>query len=154
MKGTDIECTTIECILPWVMRNWAGCKKFGVVGYTSSDIDLVCTTTGYTRPISQLLGTLAVIWILCTQPLGMPAMILILGAKPLGTQSLLPWVQGSWVCQYLKQLLVTLTKENINDVNLGYITIGKTELSALTGCRRVAYAISVHTQPLGMLAVI
>ena len=70
MKGTDIECTTIECILPWVMRNWAGCKKLGVVGYTSSDIDLVCTTTGYTRPISQLLGTLAVIWILCTQPLG------------------------------------------------------------------------------------
>ena len=47
-----------------------------------------------------------------------------------------------------------VTKENINDVNLGYITIGKTELSALTGCRRVAYAISVHTQPLGMLAVI
>ena len=85
MKGTDIECTTIECILPWVMRNWAGCKKFGVVGYTSSDIDLVCTTTGYTRPISQLLGTLVVIWILCTHPLGMPAMILILGAKPLGT---------------------------------------------------------------------
>ena len=56
MKATDIECTTIECILPWVMRNWAGCKKFGVVGYTSSHIDLVCTTTGYTRPISQLLG--------------------------------------------------------------------------------------------------
>ena len=84
----------------------------------------------------------------------MPAMILILGAKPLGTQSLLPWVQGSWVCQYLKQLLVTLTKENINDVNLAYITIGKTEISALTGCRRGAYAISVHTQPLGMLAVI
>ena len=72
MKGTDIECTTIECILPWVMRNWAGCKKIG--------IDLVCTTHGYTRPISQLLGTLAVIWILCTQPLplGMLAMILIL----------------------------------------------------------------------------
>ena len=46
MKGTDIECTIIECILPWVMKNWAGCKKFGVVGYTSSDIDLVCTTTG------------------------------------------------------------------------------------------------------------
>ena len=63
-------------------------------------------------------------------------------------------IRISWVCQYLKQLLVTLTKENINDVNLGYITIGKTELSALTGCRRVAYAISVHTQPLGMLAVI
>ena len=154
MKGTDIKCTTIECILPWVMRNLVGCKKFGAVGYTSSDIDPVCTTTGYTRPISQLLSTLAVIWILCTQPLGMSAMILILGAKPLGTQSLLPWVQGSWVCQYLKQLLVTLAKENINDVNLGYITIGKTELSALTGCRRVAYAISVHTQPLGMLAVI
>ena len=75
-------------------------------------------------------------------------------AKPLGTQSLLPWVQGSWVCQYLRQLLVTLTKEKFNDDNLGYITIGKTELSALTGCRRVAYAISVHTQPLGMLAVI
>ena len=56
VKGTDIECTTIECILPWVMRNWAGCKKFGVVGYTSGDIDLVCTTTGYTRPTSQLLG--------------------------------------------------------------------------------------------------
>ena len=80
MEGTDIECTTIECIIPWVMRNWAGCKKFGI------DIDLVCTTTGYTRPISQLLGTLAVIWILCTQPLGMPEIILILGAKPLGTQ--------------------------------------------------------------------
>ena len=47
MKGTDIECTTIECILPWVMRNWAGCKNIGVVGYTSSDIALVCTTTGY-----------------------------------------------------------------------------------------------------------
>ena len=140
MKGTDIECTTIECILPWVMRNWAGYKKFGVVGYTSSDIDLVFTTTRYTIPISQLLG--------------MPAVILILGAKPLGTQSLLSWVQGSWVCQYLTQLLVTLTKEKINDVNLGYITIGKTELSALTGCRRVAYAISVDTQPLGMLAVI
>ena len=74
----------------------------------------MCTTTGYTRPISQLLGTLAVIWILCTQSLGMPAMILILGAKPLGTQSLLPWVQGSWVCQYLTQLLITLTKEKIN----------------------------------------
>ena len=54
----------------------------------------------------------------------------------------------------LTQLLVTLTKEKKNnDVNLGYITIGKTELSTLTGCRRVAYAISVHTQPLGMLAV-
>ena len=57
MKGTDIECTTIECILPWVMRNWAGCKIFGVVGYTSSDIDLVCTTTGYARPISLLAFT-------------------------------------------------------------------------------------------------
>ena len=34
------------------MRNWVGCKKFGVVGYTSSEIDPVCTTTGYTRPIS------------------------------------------------------------------------------------------------------
>ena len=45
-------------------------------------------------------------------------------------------------------------KRKINDVNLGYITIGKTELSALTGCRRVAYAISVHTQPLGMRAMI
>ena len=86
MKGSDIECTTTECILPWVMRNWAAYKKFGVVGYTSSDIDLVCTTTGHTRPISQLLDTLAVIWILCTQPLGMPAMILILdlGCKTIG----------------------------------------------------------------------
>ena len=83
----------------------------------------------------------------------MPAMILILGAKPLGTQNLLPWVQGSWVCQYLKQLLVTVTKENINDINLGYITIGKTELSALTGCRIVGYAVSVHTLLLGMLVV-
>ena len=36
-------------------------------------------------------------------------------------------------------------REKNNDVNLGYITIGKTELCALTGCRRVAYAISVHT---------
>ena len=34
------------------MRKWVGLKKFGVVGYTSSDIDLMCTTTGYTRPIS------------------------------------------------------------------------------------------------------
>ena len=152
MKGTYIECTTIECILPWVMRNWAGCKKFGVVGYTSSDIDLVCTTTEYTRPISQLLGASSDMDLV--YPLGMPAMILTLGAKPLGTQSLLPWVQGSWICQYLTQLLVTLTKEKVNDVNLGYITIGKTELSALTGCRRVGYAIFVHTQPLGMLAMI
>ena len=86
MNATDIECTTIECILPWVMRIRTGCKKFGVLGYTSSDIDLVCTTTGYIRPISQLLGTLVVIWILCTQPLDMPAMILILdfGCKTIG----------------------------------------------------------------------
>ena len=34
------------------MRNWVGCKKCGVVGYISSDIDLVCTTTRYTRPIT------------------------------------------------------------------------------------------------------
>ena len=47
MKGTDIECTTIECILSWVMRNWAGYKKFGVGGYTSSDMDLVHTAIGY-----------------------------------------------------------------------------------------------------------
>ena len=45
-------------------------------------------------------------------------------------------------------------KRKINDINLGDITIGNTELSALTGCRRVAYAISVYTQPLGMLAMI
>ena len=62
VKGTDVECTTIECVLPWVMRNWVGCicKKFGVVGYTSSDIDLGCTTTGYTRPISLPVYTSAV----------------------------------------------------------------------------------------------
>ena len=153
MKDTDIECTTIECILSWVMRNWAGCKKFGVVGYTSSDIDLVCTTTGYTRLISQLLGASSDMDLVYTAT-GYASNDTDLGSKPLGTQSLLPWVQGSWVCQYLKQLLVTLTKENINDVNLGYITIGKTEFSALTGCRRVACAISVHTQTLGMLAYI
>ena len=77
------------------------------------------------------------------------------------------WVQNHWehrvhclgyrvvgYAKYLTQLLVTLTKEKINDVNLGYVTIGKTELSALTGCSRIAYALSVHTQPLGMLAVI
>ena len=40
MKGNDIECTTIECILPWVMRNWAGCKKFGVVGRAET---IICT---------------------------------------------------------------------------------------------------------------
>ena len=89
VKGTDIECTTIECILPWVMRNWVGCKKFRVVGYTSSDVDIVCTTTGtldqYHCQCTQPLGTLVVVWILCTQPLGIPAMILILGAQPLGT---------------------------------------------------------------------
>ena len=61
---------------------------------------------------------------------------------------------GTGYAKYLIQLLVTLTKEKINDVNLGYITIGKTELSALTGCSRIAYALSVHTQRLGMLAVI
>ena len=59
VKGTDIECTTIECILPWVMRNWVGCKKIGVVGYSSSDIDLECITTGYTRPISPPVYTTA-----------------------------------------------------------------------------------------------
>ena len=56
----------------------------GVVGYSSSDIDPVCRTTGYTRPISQLLGTVVATMILCTQPLRMPAMILMLGAQPLG----------------------------------------------------------------------
>ena len=88
----------------------------------------------------------------------MPAMILILdlGCKTIGNTEFT--VLGTGVCQYLTQLLVTLakkkqTKKN-NDVNLGYITIGKTELSVLTGCRRVVYAISVHTQPFGMLAVI
>ena len=40
------------------------------------------------------------------------------------------------------------------DINLGYIAIEKIELSALIGHRIVGYAISVHTQPLGMLAVI
>ena len=44
-------------------------------------------------------------------------------------------------------------KKNI-DINLGYITIEKIELSALIRYRIVGYAISVHTQPLGMLAVI
>ena len=86
----------MECILSWVMRNWAGCKKFGVAGYTSSDIELVCTTTGYTRPISQLLGTIAVIWIWCTQPLGMPAMILILDleCKTIGNTEFTTLVSG------------------------------------------------------------
>ena len=97
------------------MRNSAGCKKFKIVDCTSRDINLVCTTTGYTGPISQLLDKLVVIWILCTQPLGIPAMIYI---------------------------------------NFGCTTIGKIELSTLTGYRRVGYAISVHTQLLGMLAVI
>ena len=41
------------------MRNWVGCKRIGVVGYTSSDIDLVCTTTGYTRLISLPVYTTA-----------------------------------------------------------------------------------------------
>ena len=41
------------------MRNWEGCKKFGVVGYTSSNIDLVCTNIGYTRPISLPVYTTA-----------------------------------------------------------------------------------------------
>ena len=45
------------------------------------------------------------------------------------------------------------TKKNNNDINLGYITIGEIELSALTGYRIVGYAVSVHTQPLGTLAV-
>ena len=84
----------------------------------------------------------------------MLAIILILGAKPFGTESLLPGVQGSWVCQYLAQLLDTLTKKTTNnDINIGYITIGKIELSALIGYRIVGYAICVHTQPLDMLAV-
>ena len=48
------------------MRNWVGCKKFGVVGYTSSDIDLVCTrpislpvytTAGYTSSDMNLVDT-------------------------------------------------------------------------------------------------
>ena len=141
------------------MRNWGGCKKIGVVGCTSSDIDLLCTTTGYTRPISQLLGTLAVIWILCTQPTGYASNDIDLGS----------WVQNHWehrvYCLGYRGMPVPYTafgytskkknkqKKN-NDVNLGYITIGKTELSVLTGCRRVVYAISVHTQPFGMLAVI
>ena len=34
-------------------------KKIGVVGYTSSDIDLVCTTTGYTGLISLPVYTIA-----------------------------------------------------------------------------------------------
>ena len=41
------------------MRYWVGCKKFRVDGYTNSDIDLVCTTTGYTRPISLPVYTTA-----------------------------------------------------------------------------------------------
>ena len=41
------------------MRNRVGCKKLGVVGNTSSDIDLVCTTTGYSRPISLPVYTTA-----------------------------------------------------------------------------------------------
>ena len=79
------------------------------------------------------------------------------------------WVQNHWehrvyclgyrVVGYASTLQAytafgyTNKRKKNNDVNLGYITIGKTELSTLTGCRRVAYAISVHTQPLGMLAV-
>ena len=43
---------------------------------------------------------------------------------------------------------------NKNYINLGYITIEKIELSAFIGHRIVGYAINVHTQPLGMLAVI
>ena len=70
-------------------------------------------------------------------------------------KSSLPWVQGIWVCQYLTQLLGTLTKKN-NEIMIspGYITIGKIELSALIGYRIVGYDISVYTHPLGMLAVI
>ena len=98
------------------------------------------------------MGTLVVIRILCVQPLGMPAMILILGVQPLGTQSLLPWVQGSQVCQYLTQLFGTLPKKK--NINVGYITIRKMELSALIENRIVGYAIGVDTQLLGMLAVI
>ena len=59
-------------------------------------------------------------------------------------------VQGNWVCQYLTQLLGTLTRNKNyknNDINLGFITIGKIELCALIGYRRVGYAIDVHTQP-------
>ena len=40
----------------------------------------------------------------------------------------------------------TLTKNN--DINLGYITIEKIELSALIGYKIVGYTVSVHTQPL------
>ena len=66
------------------MRNWAGCKKIGVVGYTSSDIDLVCTITGYTRPISQLLGTLAVIMDLVYTATGYASNDTDLGCKTIG----------------------------------------------------------------------
>ena len=41
------------------MRNWVCCKKIGVVGYTSSNIYLVCTTAWYTRPISLPVYTTA-----------------------------------------------------------------------------------------------
>ena len=40
----------------------------------------------------------------------------------------------------------TNTKNKNNDINLGYITIGKIELSALIGYRIVGYVICVHTQ--------
>ena len=45
----------------------------------------------------------------------------------------------------------TNKKQKDNDINLGYITIVKIELSALTRCRKVVCSISVHTQLLGML---
>ena len=57
------------------------------------------------------------------------------------------------VAQYLTQLLGTQKQKKNNDINQGYITIGKIELSALLGCRIVGYAVSVHTQPFGTIAV-
>ena len=49
----------------------------------------------------------------------------------------------------VSKLLGTLS----NDINLGCSIIWKIELSASIGYRIVVYTSSVHTQPLGMLAV-
>ena len=61
VKGPDVECTTIQYILFTALgtKKMGTLKRGGVVGYASSNIDLVYTTTGYTIPRSLLVYTTA-----------------------------------------------------------------------------------------------
>ena len=113
--------------------------------HNNSDIDLVCNITASTAGYASSDMDLAHI------ATGYASNDIDLGCTTIGNIEFTALGTGWLGMPVLHTVFGYTNKKNIN---LGYITIRKLELSVLIGYRRVGYAISVHTQPLGTLAVV